>query len=333
SAPRRNLWWLAPPVAALFYPMALRALYESGALLQRASGPKAATAWLAIVASVALVYSVPVLGIVVADRLGRAQTTSSPELFARRLSHLVVAAPSIFVLMGVVFFLLHAPNGDVLCWSIVWLIAIASMARTMRRGGDEALAPSTPNPIPLRMAHGCSALAIVLIFLVWHLLNHASAALSLQVEEAMMSALRQWYRSEYVQPVLVVLMLFQLGSGLILLRRATAARSDIYRTLQTSTGAFLTAFIASHLNSVFVYARAVTKVDTTFLWASGAPAGLLHDPWNVRLIPHYSLAGLFVVIHMGLGLRGVLLAHQVQPLVADRAARAIGAPGTALPAI
>src|SRR5262249_47982617 len=204
SAPRRNLWWPAPPVAALFYPMALRALYESGALLQRASGPKAATAWLAIVASVALVYSVPVLGIVVADRLGRAQTTSSRELFARRLSHLVVAAPSIFVLMGVVFFLLHAPNGDVLCWSIVWLIAIASMARTMRRGGDEALAPSTPNPIPLRMAHGCSALAIVLIFLVWHLLNHASAALSLQVEEATMSALRQWYRSEYVQPVLVV---------------------------------------------------------------------------------------------------------------------------------
>ena len=34
-----NVWWLLPPAAALFYPLALRALYESGKLLHRASGP------------------------------------------------------------------------------------------------------------------------------------------------------------------------------------------------------------------------------------------------------------------------------------------------------
>ena len=90
--------------------------------------------------------------------------------------------------------------------------------------------------------------------------------------------------------------------------------------MQTSTGAFLTAFIVSHLNSVFILGRAVTKVDTTFLWASGAPVGLLPDAWNVRLIPHYSLGVWFISAHMGLGLRGVLLAHQVLPSVADRAA-------------
>jgi hypothetical protein len=127
------------------------------------------------------------------------------------------------------------------------------------------------------MAHGSSALFIVLIFLGWHLLNHATAAFSPEFNLAMMSTLRKWYRSEFVQPVLVTLMLFQVASGLILFWRATAGSSDLYRTLQTSTGAFLTAFIVSHLNSVFILGRAVTKVDTTFLWASGAPAGLLPD--------------------------------------------------------
>src|SRR5262249_23761059 len=96
---------------------------------------------------------------------------------------------------------------------------------------------------------------IVLIFLAWHLLNHASAAFSSEFNRAAMISLRKWYRSELVQPVLVTLMLFQVVSGLILLWRATAGRSDLYRTLQTSTGAFLSAFIVSHLNAVFILGR------------------------------------------------------------------------------
>jgi hypothetical protein len=153
---------------------------------------------------------------------------------------------------------------------------------------------------------------------------------SLEINYAMMDVLRKWYRSEVVQPVLIALILFQVASGLILLRRATAARGDVYSTLQTCTGAFLTAYIASHLNAVFVLGRAVSKVDTTFLWASGAPAGLLSDAWNVRLIPHYSLGVFFVMTHIGLGLRSVLLAHRVSPYAADRIAWLVGALGAAL---
>jgi len=74
----------------------------------------------------------------------------------------------------------------------------------------------------------------------------------------------------------------------------------------------------------------ITKVDTNFLWASGAPVGLLPDAWNVRLIPHYSLGVWFVITHMGLGLRGVLLAHQVSPSLADRAAWAVSTLGAAV---
>ena len=52
----------------------------------------------------------------------------------------------------------------------------------------------------------------------------------------------------------------------------------------------------------------------------GAPAGLLHDSWNVRLIPHYSLAPLFVISHLAVGLRTVLLGHHVRVAVANRLA-------------
>ena len=39
KAPRLRWWWLLPPALALFYPLAVRALYESGKLLHRAAGP------------------------------------------------------------------------------------------------------------------------------------------------------------------------------------------------------------------------------------------------------------------------------------------------------
>lgn len=197
------------------------------------------------------------------------------------------------------------------------------------RGRSRTGVSSTPNPIPLRIAHGTSALLIVLIFLACHLLNHASATFNPEFNQAMMLTLRKWYRSEFVQPVLVTLMLFQVISGASLWWRATVWPADLYRTLQMSTGAFLTAFIISHLNAVFILGRAVTKVDTTFLWASGAPVGLLPDTWNVRLIPHYSLGVWFVISHMGFGLRAVLLAHGVSPLAAGRVAWTVSAIGAA----
>lgn len=325
-----NLWWLLPPAAALFYPEAMRALYESGKLLHRASGPSEALAWLAIAVSVVLVYGVPAVGISVAYLLGRHERTSFSELLVRRIAHLAVAAPPLFVLIGVVFYLLHSANGESVFWWILWLPALAAAAWAMRRQATDTPSSTVPNSIPLRLAHGTSALLIVLIFLAWHLLNHASAAFSHDFNHAMMNLLRKWYRSEVVQPVLVTLILFQVVSGVILFWRATATRSDLYRTLQTSTGAFLTAFIVSHLNAVFILGRTVTKVDTTFLWASGAPAGLLPDAWNVRLIPHYSLGVWFVVAHMGLGLRGGLLFHGVSPPAADRVAWGVGALGAAV---
>jgi len=112
-----------------------------------------------------------------------------------------------------------------------------------------------------------------------------------------------------VEPLLVAVVLFQIGSGVVLLWRRTARASDLFGTLQTAAAAYLAVFLSSHLTAVFVLGRAVMKVDTDFSFASGAPAGLLLDPWNVRLVLHYFLAVCCLFVHVGAGARAVMLPY------------------------
>jgi succinate dehydrogenase hydrophobic anchor subunit len=101
-------------------------------------------------------------------------------------------------------------------------------------------------------------------------------------------------------------------------------------TLQGVAGAYLAAFIASHVMAVFILARWKAGTDTNWDFATGAPAGLLADPWNVRLIPHYGLAVAAVVAHAACGLRTVLLAHHVRATHADGLSRGTIAAGLLL---
>jgi len=72
------------------------------------------------------------------------------------------------------------------------------------------------------------------------------------------------------------------------------------------------------MDSVFIFARAYLEIDMGWAFATGAPQGLIRDPWNVRLVPHYWLGVFFVLSHLSSGLRGVLLAHGWRRAVADR---------------
>jgi hypothetical protein len=302
---RRHL----PTVSALLYPLAPLALYQSAQQLGLASDmtDKLATGILLGVAT-ALVYSVPALSLAVILKSG-------DDIQDRRFAHLAFAAPPLFVLIGVFFYLLNVPNGDYAFWAIAWLGVLGFAAFGSPTNEMPAAAPRW-----LRTAHGFSAAAIVVIFLAWHLANHVTAAWSLEENEKIMDSLRVWYRSDIVQPILVALFAFQLLSGLRLLWAAIARRADIYSSIQTATAAYLAVYITSHLIAVFILGRMFLGIDTTFEWASGAPTGLLHDPWNVRLIPHYSLALLFVISHLAMGLRGILLGHGVRAAFANRLA-------------
>ena len=53
-------------------------------------------------------------------------------------------------------------------------------------------------------------------------------------------------------------------------------------------------------------------------FAIGAPTGLIHDAWNIRLLPHYALGAFFVLSHLASGLSVVLIEHGVDQRSADR---------------
>jgi succinate dehydrogenase/fumarate reductase cytochrome b subunit len=298
-----------PSAAALLYPLALLLLYEFGRQFVQASDltGKLATGILLGIA-IGLVYGVPALSFAVIVR-------SADDIRARRIAHLAFAAPPLFVVIGVVFYMLNVPNGDYLAWGIVWLGVLGLAAFAAPSSEVSAAAPSW-----IRAAHGCSAAAIIVIFLALHLANHLTAAWSLETNKRMMDLLRVWYRSDLVQPALVALFVFQLLSGLRLLWAKIPQTTDVYSSIQTATGAYLLVYITSHLIAVFILGRIFLGVDTTFAWASGAPTGLLLDPWNVRLIPHYSLASLFILSHLAVGLRAVVLAHGVRVAPANHLA-------------
>jgi hypothetical protein len=307
-----------PAAVALVYPLALAALHLSGQHFVHATSMTGRLlAGLAICVAVALVCSVPALSFTTIWLSARARE--------RSLAHLAFAAPPLFTLTGVAFFFLGVPNGDYVVWVLGWL-AVLSFAASPARAETVPAAPANW----VRNAHGITGAIIVVIFLVWHLANHVLAIWSLDTNERVMELLRAWYRADLVQPVLIALLGWQLAAGARLLCTKMARASDIYSSIQTATAAYLLVYIPSHLVAVFVLGRWFLGVDTTFAWASGAPSGLLLDAWNVRLIPHYSLAVLFAISHFAMGLRAVLLGRGVGVAGADRAAWTICAIGLAV---
>lgn len=98
----------------------------------------------------------------------------------------------------------------------------------------------------------------------------------------------------------------------------SGVRADAYRVFQIGSGVYLAAFLLAHLNSGLIAARLVYKIETNWAWASGAPEGLIHGAWNIRLLPHYALGVFFILSHLASGLRVVMMAHGVRTTMADR---------------
>jgi hypothetical protein len=302
---RRRLLGLSPAVAALAYPFLLQGFHAA------VSSGNAAVAAVFLL----LAFAAPLWGLVCAYRLAGAAQPTRFDLRARRLAYASIAAPPLFVFAGVGLGLVAPAVPDVAAWIAVWLVAGLAVAL----GGNQA-APVTPasSIAGWRVAHGVAA-ALIACFVLFHLANHLSGLDSPQTHAAIMKAGRKVYRAALVEPVLVVLLLFQAASGIRLAWRWSAARTDAYRVFQVGSGAYLAAFILTHMNSVFVSARAVHKIETGWDYASGAPTGLILDAWNIRLLPHYALGVFFVLGHLASGLRVVLIAHGFDTKLANRA--------------
>jgi len=254
----------------------------------------------------------PILGLACALRLSKS-ARSAFDLRARRLAYFSIGAPPLYVFAGVALGLLHSPVRDQVVWVAVWLAAGAFVLL----GREAVPKPAAGSVARLRVAHGVAA-AVIVIYVLFHLSNHLLGLLGPEVHAAVMKAGRLVYRSPLVEPVLVGLLLFQAVSGARLAWRWSASSADAYRVFQIGSGAYLAAFLIAHLNSALISARTVHRIDTNWAWAAGLPEGLIHDAWNIRLVPHYAFGVFFILAHLCSGLRGVAVAHGVGAAVANR---------------
>jgi hypothetical protein len=305
-----------PPLAALLYPFLLEAFHASIAPV--ISGQSAEPALRSAVAALVLLlaFAVPIVALLGAMALGEIAAPSVTQRRARIIALLAVATPPLFVFLGVEFYMLHDPVRDTWVWVAFWLLMTA-LAGFWRNETPAPLRVAAAPP-PLRVAHGISALGIIAIFLALHLANHLTFILGPDTYRAFMKAVRHVYRQEFVQPLLVALFLFQVGSGVYLATHSDVRPMDRFRTFQIASGIFLAAYVLGHMNSVFVFARLYLGINSDWAFATGAPSGLIKDAWNIRLVPHYGLGVFFVLSHLAAGARVVMLSHGVARRYADR---------------
>lgn len=301
SIARLEWLWLLPFAAALYYPWALQWAH-AGFLAHDA--PR-----LTPLFSLLTAYLVPLAGFLVLYVLGQQAVLTDRLVLARRLAHLAVAAPPAYTLLGVLLYLMKINGHDIAVWTGLWIALAALSAMTMRTTLPRpALLDDPAVYARLRVAHGIASLALLLAFLAPHLFNHMLGVFGNDVHMAVMDVLRIVYRHGAVEPVLITLFFLQILSGLVLLKPGTARRADMLDALQTASGIYLAFFIASHINSVFILAR-YFGTETNYAWAIGEPVGLVGDAWNIRLLPHYSIAVWLLIVHLACGLRVVMRGH------------------------
>jgi hypothetical protein len=309
-----RLLMLAPPLAALLYPFALQGFNTSVTHIV-ASGASTLW-WLSAAAWIALAFAMPLIAMLAAMSFSEIGRPTVAQLHAKRTALLAIAAPTLFTFVGVVLTMLHDPVPDTWLWVACWAIAIALLLRS--DNGVPAVVAPRAVPAPLRVAHGVSALALVTIFLALHIANHLLFPPGTATYDAVMKVFRHVYRNDIVQPLVVALFLFQVGTGLFFVWRLTEAPSDRFRTFQIASGVYLAFYVLGHMDSVFIFARTYLGIDTGWGFATGAPTGLVKDKWNIRLVPHYWLGAFFVLAHLAAGARRVMIARTTSGLTRNR---------------
>jgi hypothetical protein len=242
--------------------------------------------------------------------------------------HVTFAIPPLYVLAVEFAAALPAPIHSNALWCGAWVLVGAAIWWHLRaaHSREKPRANSIVDrwTAALRITHGIAALTLLLVFLAAHLANHLVGLWTVEAHKELMKLLRLWYRATLVEPVVLGLCVVMIATGLVLVGFHTRTAGDRYRTVQTATGAYLFAFMLAHTAAV-LWGRSV-HIDTDWVFASGGPKGLLFGT-NYYLIPYYPLAIIAVSTHVALGLRIVLLGHQIEPATAARVTHAISVLG------
>lgn len=296
--------------AAAAYPQLIAAYEKAIARLHQGDGVALAATGLMVAA-----FCVPLLALATLIReRERAPLYSRTDRLAL---HLAAAAPPLLVLSLQLFGRFGWSAHHWLAWAGLWLGLLAGCIWVTDRG--EAAAPGAR----LRIVHGGLAITVLLGFLLYHIVNHLLALWSPELHRSLLDFGRQWYRSAWLEPILLAAFAGLLASGVLMTWRYAARPGDGYRTLQTVSGSYLLFFLLAHLLAVLGGRQAGIETDWEF--AVGAN-GLLDG--RGLLTPYYVLALAATISHLACGTRIVLLGHGVPAVAASHVFRGIMLLGT-----
>ena len=316
----RRLWLVIPALCALAYPLLLRWLSAGLVLVHGSDSPTGPIVWVSVIASLTLALAIMLVSFVFGLTLGSPHVERPEDFRARCLALLAFATPSLYVGFENVGGVLRASSAVPIAWLTFWTL----MAAIVLLGSSPSSAASALSPVwyrRLTVAHGVSALAILLLFVAPHLLNHLAGFWSGSVHVAIMNVVRRVYRNDMVQPVLLALIGFQILSGTALVRRRMTMPSDIIGTVQTMCGAYIGVYFLAHMTAVFAARHA--DIDTNWIWLTRTNDSMLASLLKLRLIAHYWVGPIAIVAHVACGLRWILLQHRVSAPTADRIAWAL----------
>lgn len=299
-------WGLLAPALALVYPWCVAVMGTSVALVRHPDAASHVVAWMRLGASVLLVCAPPLAALYVSYLLGAVEQPTRRQMRARWIAHLAFTAPSLLVAFGNYARILGTRTLVTPAWVLLWLAALVAVVTA---SADEAprVDTSLARRWRVQRVHEVCAAALVVVFLAPHLSNHVAGFWSGAAHIDVMRALRNVYRSTLLEPLLVALLIVQGASGLVLARVRVRDRStDLFHTLQTTSGVYILVFLFSHLAAAFSARAAGT--DTNWVWLVGRAGTLLAYP-SLTVVPHYFLGPLALFVHVGCGLRTMRLAQ------------------------
>jgi hypothetical protein len=313
-----------PALCALAYPSLLSWLSAGLVLVHGSDSPNGSIVWVSVIGSLTLALAVMLVSFVFGLTLGSPHVGRPEDFRARCVALLAFATPSLYVGFANVGGVLRAPSAVPVAWLIFWtLMAIIVLlgSKSSSKPSSAASAISPAGHRRLAVAHGVSALAILLLFIGPHIGNHLAGFWSGSVHTEVMNAARRVYRDDIVQPILLALIGFQILSGIMLVQWKMRMPSDIFGNVQAMCGAYIGVYFLAHMTAVF--AARYADVDTNWAWLTRNNNSMLVSLFNLRLIAHYWVGPIAIVAHVACGLRAVLLQHDVSTATANRFALAL----------
>ena len=307
----RILWRLAPVMCAGIYPYASQALSQLLVITHGSTVPGGMALWAGVGGSLLLGLAVMAVAFT-----SNGVLSGPGEIRGRVAAHLTFATPSLFVGFANTANLLHLPGVVAIGWPLFW-VALGLVILMPTRRSRKAVGISSAAYRRLGVAHGICACAILLLFLVLHLANHATGLLNGATHIAIMKDARLFYRAPAIEPLLFMLIGFQLASGTVLVQRRLRSDSDAFATLQSMTGFYVGIYFIAHLIAVLGARHAGT--DTNWNWLTSNDHSMLTSLSSLRLIAHYWFGPVAIAAHLGCGLRLVLRQHEFRARLADLA--------------